>query len=377
MSDTVVERKGFGTRMKNSFTGIFFGIIMVIIGIVVLVINERSNVINIKNVKELRDVYVDVKSDNVDKDSDGKLVVTSGTLGYGDEVLTDEVFGISVKAPILERKVEIYQWVEDTEESDDKTTYKYTKEWSDEVVDSSKFKEQSGHENNGSMPYSNNSYQAKELNVGAYKLSSDYFSLLSVEGTYNDLSAATVPEGYKVSNGYITNSEDSSNPKVGDVRISFAYASYSDVTVMGKLNGSTITEYVTKKGSKITYLTDGIHDGEYVINSIEKGNKAMKWILRLIGTILIIGGVASVFGPLKTITSYVPILGSIVGGATGLIALFVGLAISLVVIAISWIVFRPVLGICLLVAAIGLIVLIKSLLSKKQLAQQQNTNIQQ
>ena len=43
MSDTVVERKGFGTRMKNSFTGIFFGIIMVIIGIVVLVINERSN----------------------------------------------------------------------------------------------------------------------------------------------------------------------------------------------------------------------------------------------------------------------------------------------------------------------------------------------
>ena len=103
----------------------------------------------------------------------------------------------------------------------------------------------------------------------------------------------------------------------------------------------------------------------------------MKWILRLIGTILIIGGVASVFGPLKTITSYVPILGSIVGGATGLIALFVGLAISLVVIAISWIVFRPILGICLLVAAIGLIALIKSLLSKKQPAQQQNTNIQQ
>ena len=39
MNDTVVEKKGFGTIMKNSFSGIVGGIIFVIIGIVVLIFN--------------------------------------------------------------------------------------------------------------------------------------------------------------------------------------------------------------------------------------------------------------------------------------------------------------------------------------------------
>ena len=83
----------------------------------------------------------------------------------------------------------------------------------------------------------------------------------------------------------------------------------------------------------------------------------MKWILRLIGTLLIIFGIAAVFGPLTTLTSYVPILGKLVGGAVFVVSLLLGLAISLLVIAVSWIVFRPLLGICLLAAAILLFVL--------------------
>ena len=47
------------------------------------------------------------------------------------------------------------------------------------------------------------------------------------------------------------------------------------------------------------------------------------------------------------------------------------IAISLIVIAISWIVFRPILGICLLAGAIILVVLAKKMGTKKDQATSQ------
>ena len=68
MNDSVVVKKGFGTRMKNGFSGILTGILFVLIGIGVLIWNERKNVINIHDIKELKSVYTDVESDKVAKD---------------------------------------------------------------------------------------------------------------------------------------------------------------------------------------------------------------------------------------------------------------------------------------------------------------------
>jgi hypothetical protein len=370
MNDSVTIKKGFGTRMKDSFSGIIGGFIFILIGIGVLIWNERNNVINIRDTKELRDVYVDVKSDKVDKDNEGKLIATSGKLDYNNEILRDETFNISISTPYLRRTVEVYQWEEEKTDSEGETTYSYKKVWTDELIDSSKFNTSGSHSNPSSKPYENDSMYASELKVGAYKLSSSFTTYLEAKSEYTDLSAANIPEGYTFKNGYITNSEDLEKPSVGDVRISFQYANYNDVSVMGKLNNETVTEYTTKKGSKFSYFVDGTHDGEYMISAKEKGDKMFKWILRAIGTLAIILGIAALFGPINTLTSYVPILGNLVSGATGIIAFLLGLALSLIVIAISWIVFRPLLGICLLVAAIALIVIVKKCFSKKEPAGQ-------
>jgi len=352
--------------MKNGFSGILGGIILVLIGIGVLIWNERSNVKNIHDVKEMKDVYVDVKSDKVDKENNDKLIVTSGKLDFGEETLTDETFNISIKTPTLVRVVEMYQWKEEVEEDEDRTTYNYTKVWSKELIDSSKFNQSGSHTNPTTMPYEEFSAYAKELKVGAYKLSSIFSSQVSTNKTYSNLEEAKIPEGYKVNGNYISKVEDEEKDSIGDIRISFQYADYSNVTVMGKQHEDTIIEYTTKEKSRITYFVEGIHDGEYIITQIEKGNKMFKWLLRLLGTILIIGGIKSLFGPLTALSSYVPILRNIVNGATGIISFLVGLAISLVVIAISWLVFRPILGISLLVGAIILIILAKKIGGKKK-----------
>ena len=275
------------------------------------------------------------------------------------------------------RKVEMYQWDEESRDNDNTTEYTYKKDWVVGVVDSSNFKYKSGHENPTSIPYDNERYAVDELKVGVYKLSSSFNSLLNTNQTYNDFTNATIPEGYKVYKNYLIKSANPDNPQIGDVRISFVYAYYKDVTVLGKLNNDVITEYVTKENTEIKDFAIGTHNGDYIITQMEKSNKIFKWVLRLIGTVLIIGGIKAFFGPLTTLTSYVPIFGNLVNGATGLISTFIGLAISLIVIAISWIVFRPVLGIGLLVGAVILIVLAIILGKKKSNSSTQQINNQQ
>jgi len=61
-------------------------------------------------------------------------------------------------------------------------------------------------------------------------------------------------------------------------------------------------------------------------------------------------------------------IGGLVGMGTGLLALLLATAISLVVIAVAWIIFRPLLGILLLAAAISTLIAIKGHLRKSPAA---------
>ena len=105
--------------------------------------------------------------------------------------------------------------------------------------------------------------------------------------------------------------------------------------------------------------------GSGVISHITEENNALKWILRLAGTLAVILGISLLFGPISTISSFVPILGGIVGFSVFLIAILAGLAISLVDIAIAWLFYRPLLGIILLAAAMALTIAIISIIKKK------------
>ena len=123
MADTYTvknKKQGFFSKLGNSFASIPLGIIIVIFGCIVLWNNEKKNVINIKDVKEMRENVNNVSSAEIDKTKEGKLIATKGNLDFGNEVLVDSTFGISVIKPILVRNVEIYQWTETSKTEDDK-----------------------------------------------------------------------------------------------------------------------------------------------------------------------------------------------------------------------------------------------------------------
>lgn len=359
-NDTVVvknEKQGFLGKMTNSFSGIIVGILLLFGGIGLLWWNEQNNVKNIKNVKELRDQVVDVSSASVKDEFDGKLIATSGKLDYNNDTITDSLFGVNAQTPVLVRTVEVYQWVESSETKDDTTTYTYSKEWSEKLVDSSDFNSPSGHENPAVKKYESERFETEEtLKVGSYSLISSFKKLLPADKTVGIDETIQLPEGYKIYNKYITNSADVESPVVGDIRISYAKNDYKEVSVLGKQTGDTIGEYTTKKNTNIKKLVSGETNGAGMINEIESANKMMKWIYRILGTLLVVIAIGSILGPITTLIGYIPFLGKIVNSMIGVVSFLIGLAISLVVIAIAWFAARPIVSIILIAVIVGLIV---------------------
>ena len=352
------EKQGFLSKMSSSFSGVIVGILLLIGGVALLWTNEQNNVKNIKNVKELRDQVIDVDSSKVDNSNEGKLIATSGKLNYGESTITDSEFNISEKTPVLVRTVEVYQWVEESEKKDDKTTYTYSKEWSEKLIDSSDFNTPTGHENPVEVKYESERFETEEtLKVGEFSLISGFKSLLHASKNVGIADETILPEGYSIyNNKYITTSADLANPEVGDIRISYTKNDYKEVSVLGKQKGDTIGEYTTKKNTNIKKLVEGETNGAGMINSIESANKMMKWLSRIFGSLLIIIGIGSILGPLTTLIGYIPFLGNIVNSMIGVVSFLIGLAISLVIIAIAWFAARPIVSIVLIAIIIGLII---------------------
>lgn len=343
-------------RIGNSFKGIIGGFILIAIGVVLLWWNEGNNVKNLKTTAEMEKTVIDVKSDKVNSKNDGKLVATHGKL-INEKELTDETFGITIKTPIMKRVVEVYQWVEDSDTDDNgNTTYSYKKEWSDELVDSSEF-HRDGHDNPKEKLYEDKTLTSDDVKVGAFSLSSDQIEKLSTKGEYTDYNQEKVDTlNLKISGKYLTNSEDLENPQIGDVKVYFVYNVSKDVSVLAVQSDNSFVDFVSKAGKKVNRIMDGSHSGVDMINGIKKEDKFLKWILRLLGVILCVGGFGAILKPISAITSFVPILGSLVGAAVGLVAFILGLCLSLIVIAIAWIRFRPILGISLLAIVVILMV---------------------
>ena len=351
-------------KNKNKGGGIIGGLLLLIIGIGLLWYNEGRTVKTAQAINEAKKNYIQVKSDKVDSKNEGKLIATNGKLDLtNSNELVDEVFGIKAKSAKLTRTVEMYQWEEECETDDnnnEKCTYK--KEWSDSLIDSSEFKE-SGHENPDTMLYNSEEYLADNVHVGAFDLSKDLQSRLSTKkavgyAQLNEEFAGRI-ENLKVTGNYINNIPESGEPEIGNIRVSFNYNDSESVSVLAVQNDKTFTTFVAKSGKKVYRIKEGIHTGDVILQDMTNENNLIKWLLRLVGTLLIIGGIGSLFAPIQMLANYIPIVRNLVSYATGLIAFVVGLGISLLVIALAWFRFRPVLSIILIVIVVGLIVGLK------------------
>lgn len=359
----VTSSSSWFSRIGKAFSGIIVGLILLIIGIALLFWNEGRAVKTYNTLKEGQGLVINVSADEVDAANDGKLVHLTAD-ATTEEILVDEDFGISANAIRLQRDVEMYQWKE-TEESETRkklgggeetvTTYTYSKQWSSGLNDSSNFQQPEGHENPSEFPYDSMTWDAENVPVGAFYLSPDLISQLS---DFADLPVREIPEGAAwpedatLSKGGIYLGANPAQPQVGDVRIKFSVIEPGPVSIVAAQNGDTFADYQTKAGGTIAMIVPGNVPAQQMFEEAIATNTLVTWLIRLGGFILIWIGFGLLFAPLSVLADVVPLFGNLVGAATGLIAFLLALAVALIVIALAWVFFRPLLAITLLVLAV-------------------------
>ena len=141
------------------------------------------------------------------------------------------------------------------------------------------------------------------------------------------------------------------SPEVGDVRVTFEKVVPAKVTVMAVVDGDSFKPYKAENGKRFQTLVMGKRSGDDIIEADKEANNMWLWILRGVGVLLVIGGLKGIFGFLETILKVVPFIANIFGWGVGVVCTIIGVAWSLIVIAIAWLFYRPILGITLLVIA--------------------------
>lgn len=387
MAYTETTSTSYGQRLAGSAKGMIGGLLMFIIGTCLLWWNEGRTV---RTAKAIGDAASHVESvadvSRVDASLNGKLIHASAFADTKD-TLTDDMFGVRELAIRLDRKVEYYQWVENAQTKEREkigggkettTTYTYEKKWVDKPVNSAEFKDpQYQSANKVLSEVEERNEMAQHVTFGAYTLPELFVASISgsepVEVrmteeqrfTWNERLHMLRPKVNTETSLVHTNANtvylglSPNSPQVGDVRVTFTKVPPADISLIAQVDGSTFKAYRAKNGQSFSRVQMGTVGVDEMIEQARSENNMLTWVLRLVGVLLIVIGLKGMFGLLPMLFKVLPFLGSIVDAGVGLVSWILGLAWSFIIIAIAWLVFRPIIGISLLVLAIAGIVFLK------------------
>lgn len=391
MAYTETTKTTYGQRVKKSFGGIGSGFLLLIVGTILLWWNEGRAVKTTKMLNEAEGVTVEMTDINtVDPQFEGKLVHATGMTATIDSLIDPE-FGVGVTAVRFVRKVEYYQWVENSKSTtkdkmgggqETTTTYTYEKKWVSSPVNSEEFHdpEYKG-VNRIRIAIDDLSQRAENVTFGAYRLTKSQIACITGERPYifsekdaERISKELFREECRIDttlrvvikNNVINFGSNSTAPQVGDVRVTFTKVLPDEVSIMAQVSGDTFVPYTAKNEQNFDALQMGAQSSEQMYEGQHSANKMWLWLLRFFGIFLVIGGLKGIFGFLETLANVVPFIANIIGAGVGLVCSLVGFAWSFIVIAIAWLAYRPVLGISLIVIAVALIIF---LARRKKVAQ--------
>ena len=394
----------YGTQVKQSFKKIATGFTLFLSATAMLWWNEGNSVKTADMLEEAQGVCVEMENPNKkDASLEGQLVCGTAMTATTD-LLTDKDFGFSVNAISMKRSVEYYQWDEKrTEETKQKldgsekkvVTYDYNLKWSSSPIGSKHFKEHSTHVNVVLAEFEDDEQWAEHVSFGAYNLNNSLIhSINAYEPLRPDMSDdmlrvldKTIQASYErhytkkeglnsndynfvhVSDGQLYLGLDPNDSKVGDVRINFEkVAPASEVTVVAVVDGDGFKPFKAKNGYTLEKLVMGRKDMNQFFENEQETNTFNTWAYRILGIVMVIGALKLIFGFVVTLTRIVPFLSTIVGWGVGVICTVLGVVWSLLVIAVAWLFYRPIVGIALLAIA-GILVWIFALGGKNKLKQ--------
>jgi hypothetical protein len=306
-----------------------------------------------------------VGSEAIDSGNEGKLVHTAGAVTTEGPVV-DPDLGVEAQAIKLLRNVEIYQWQEKESSetrkklgggSETVTTYTYDTIWSEDTIDSSSFHEESGHENRGDLPFLSTTFAADVVHLGAFELSPEQIAGLDETEPLRVDGPATAalsgdPRGtLRPADGGYYLGADPQSPAIGDVWIRFEVVRPATVSLVGVQTGSSFSAYQASAGDSVLLIDEGTHTAAEMFQAAEAANSLLTWVLRVVGWLLMFLGLLLIFKPLAVLGDVVPLFGSMLGAGLGVFSFLLASSLALVTVAVAWLVYRPLLGVTLLLLA--------------------------
>ena len=397
MAFTETRTTGYGSRLGNSCMAIPMGIILFLVATALLWWNEGRAVHRAQDIKQVAKTAQSIGDiSNANTSLDGQLIHTTGTASTED-ILSDDLFGIKTNALAIVRSAEYYQWKENEKhETKDKLggkqeeiiTYTYERDWTADPINSSRFKDPDYQGVNNviweiedmrviASNVSFGTYILPELfisdivskqsdNVSPLMISADNPALKQLnENVMKALGDNVRPEAAQVKDSlayvHVFGNQvyigfNPSNPSIGDIRLTFEQLSPScNISLIAVPTNGTFTTFQAKHDANEYELRVGTWTLDQMIKQANDENATLTWILRILGVIIVIAALKMIFGILVTILKLVPFLASIMNLGVSLVCGVLGFVWSLIVIAIAWIFYRPLLGIALLVIAAGLV----------------------
>jgi hypothetical protein len=361
-SFTEITSTSWLSRIGQSIVGVLFGIVLILGSAGLLFWNEGRAVQTARSLTEGEGAVIGADAARVDPGNEGKLIHVTGEVKT-TAPLSDPEFGVSAPAARLVRTVEMYQWKEESRTETRKnfggseehvTTYSYIQTWSDNRIDSGKFKRPDGHAN-PQMRYRRFDVAARDATLGAFRPSAGVLSHLAtgsdlpldptVLGTVRQRAGATA----QIADGRIYIGADTAQPHVGDLRISYRIAPVGPTSVIGRQSGTDFAEYQTKAGDRLLMLRSGTLTADAMFKAAEEENRILTWVLRAVGIVAMLIGWMLMMRPLVVLADVIPFLGNVIGAGTGLIALLVTAVVAPVVIAVAWLWYRPLVSLGVLV----------------------------
>ena len=408
---TEVQTVTESSSSDSTISGPIIGSILFIFSLVLLWYNEKGYVTTCHRLKEELIECADLDPYTLSTQYNGHLVYLKSTTSC-DENLKDNqflAFG-AFNAVKLLRTVEMYQWKEERHERDHHVHYDYKEVWDETFIDSNGFHEQHRKNNSKDFIVRSEKIIAKEVHIGCYMLSEELKEMAknkteivpteemtrsAVEKIHHDMKE--LGKEFKIQDGHIYVCKDKFGTNNGDLRIKFFEVKCGPTTIVGQLEGTSFIKHqiesalrertggnsdevwdesrgccenccsaLCKLASKLTapiseilwIFEKDIATKEDVFEEVTREHKNKRNLYRVVGWVLSWLGIWIFFGPIVYLLSVFPLIGGLLATlaswAALLFGLIVGTVLSVLVISIAWLFYRPLISLGLILISVGL-----------------------
>lgn len=223
--------------------------------------------------EEIAEKLIEVENATILEENEGKLVLVSGKMET-DMFLEFKDQGVKVNSPVLERKVDLYQYLRDEDNYDS-----IVRGWSNEEPEKrlKDVKTNTLYENPSKVIEDDVKYA--DVKVGEFTIEANLVKNIKPNEFVTDFDP--IPLGYRVTDENILTNSLENQLEIGNYRMRFSYLDLDkagEYTFIGKQKDGKIKEYKLDTGKGILQNYEGSLDKDEVIQEFSQREKRGQYV---------------------------------------------------------------------------------------------------